>query len=132
MQTDDDDISMLKDDNGKPILPSEEFRSNYYAILEYLNEAFIYEVKELINLGKQYIQNKTMPTGCMILANPQMNEIPKNAIIVSNTKIVNLIQKYKSSTAKQHKGEAMPNPMTRINFNFDQVTGKAEFKLFDK
>ena len=26
-----------------------------------LNEAFVYEVKELINLGKQYIQN--IPTG---------------------------------------------------------------------
>ena len=68
----------------------------------------------------------------MILENPQINEIPKNAIILSNTKAVNLIQKCISSTAKQHKGEPMPNPITRINLNFDQFTGKAEFKLFDK
>ena len=61
-----------------------------------------------------------------------MPEIPKNAIIVPNTKIINLIQKYISATAKQYKEEPMPNPMTRINLNFDQVTGKAEFKLFDK
>ena len=68
----------------------------------------------------------------MILETLEKSEISKKAIIAPNTKIVNLIQKYFSSTAKQHKGEAMPNLMTRINFNFDQVTGKAEFKLFDK
>ena len=66
MQTTADD-TILKDNNGKPILPSEEFRSDYYAIAEYLIEAFVYEVKELINCGKQYIQNKTVPKECMIL-----------------------------------------------------------------
>ena len=38
----------------------------------------------------------------MTLENPQINEIAKNAIIVLNINIVNLIQKYISSTAKQH------------------------------
>ena len=34
--------------------------------------------------------------------------------------------------AQRHKGEPMPNPMTGFNFNFDALTGKTEFKLFDK
>ena len=34
--------------------------------------------------------------------------------------------------AQRHKGEPMPNPMTGFNFNFDPLTGKTEFKLFDQ
>ena len=41
VQTADDDITVLKDNNGKSILPSEEFRSDYFVIAEYLNEAFV-------------------------------------------------------------------------------------------
>ena len=141
-------ISVLKDNNGEPILPSVEFISDYYAIAEYLNEAYVYEMKPLIKCGKQYIQYKTNPTeenykpGCIILETSQINElrntfnsteiaeITKYSIILSNTKIVNFNQKYISSTAQHHKGEPMPNPITRINLNFS--TGKAEFKLYDK
>ena len=65
MLTADDDITTLKDNIGEPIFPSEEFRSDSYAIAEYLNEAFFYEMKTLVNCGKQYInhiQYKTSPT----------------------------------------------------------------------
>ena len=47
VQTADDDITILKGDNEEAVLPTEKFRSEYYAIAEYLNEAFFYEVKEL-------------------------------------------------------------------------------------
>ena len=61
----------------------------------------------------------------------EIAEITKYAIVLSNRKIVNLIQKYISPTAQRHKGEPMANPMIRINLNFDPLTGKTEFKLFD-
>ena len=103
MRTADDNISMLKENNGESILPSKEFRSNYYTIAGYLNEAFVHKMKTLISRGTQHIYNhnqyKTNPIegnykpGRMILETSQTNElcesfnfteideITKNAII---------------------------------------------------
>ena len=62
----------------------------------------------------------------------EIAEITKYPTVLSIVKTVNLNQKYINPTAERHNGDPMPIYMTRIKLNFYPLTGKADFKLFDK
>jgi len=58
--------------------------------------------------------------------------LSKGAIITSNVKIAQLVQEFISDQNKKNPGLPLPNPMTRMGMNFDNVTGVAQMAFFDK
>jgi hypothetical protein len=53
VKTDADGITILKDSNGEPVLPADEFRSAYYTVAAHVNEAFNYEARGRIVRGNR-------------------------------------------------------------------------------
>jgi hypothetical protein len=63
-----------------------------------------------------------------------LNVLTKNAIQVTASKIVNFVQTLvgPTSTSVQSRGKALPNPIARVSLAFNQETGAAITKFYDK
>lgn len=62
----------------------------------------------------------------------EANGLLRDVIVAGNTRVVSLTQEFISDKAKANAGKPMPNPITRLNINFNKETGIAETSIFDK
>jgi len=64
-------------------------------------------------------------------AQKDIDVLTKFSLVVPSTKIVSLVQEFIANSAQQNAGCPLPNPLTRININFD-ADGRAVTMIFDK
>lgn len=144
--TQEDRISPILDENDKPIVPDDEYLSNYYQLALDIDHIFKTEMKERTERGSFMMvylnQNKTASVKEVRDAIGHVNEcdtiirdddantirekypdkyieLTKGVLIVSSTKVSTIIQDRISDKAIKNKGAKLPNPMTRITIPFD-------------
>ncbi len=109
------------DKEGKPEEPlPEELRSNYFKVIEYLNEFFSDEIKRRLDENK------------IGLFDVKRTPYPPGFIIAKNTKIVSMIQTH--CTPDQNdptKVMALVNPICRISMSFDKNNQPRKAQFFD-
>jgi hypothetical protein len=99
-------------DDGTPTgeLPGEEHLSTYFRMMEFIDQAF-YETFSERKASKKIVEPD------------EADGAPAGALIVSNAKIVRMVQTRVSPNAKKNPGMKLINPMTRIKMKFDKDTG---------
>ena len=66
--TADDGVTILTDDHGAPLTPSDDTRSRYFEFVEYLNMVFTTEIETRVELGKQLLKTVVESTKPAALA----------------------------------------------------------------
>lgn len=149
--TQEDRISLIIKEDGNPVVPEDQYLSNYYQLASYIDEIFKYEMKKRTDRGtflKVFLsQNKTASVkeardavghvnDCdTIMRDDDANsirdtftdkylDIMKGILTVSSTKVGTIIQERISDKATKNKNAKLPNPMTRITIPFDTKTGQ--------
>lgn len=67
-----------------------------------------------------------------LISQKELDLLTKGVIVTPNTRVVSLVQEFVSDQAKKNAGLPLPNPITRVAMNFDQITGVAQLSIFDK
>jgi len=67
-----------------------------------------------------------------MISQKELDLLTKGVIVTPNTRVVSLVQEFVSDQAKKNAGLPLPNPITRVAMNFDQITGVAQLSIFDK
>lgn len=163
VKTEEDGITVCTDADGAPILPSDDKRSNYFAVASYVSEAFTSETRARVMRGEALVakvaemkKDKSVTaqaiidafgprsTGDIILSHENVmairrlfpsqkdtDSLTKGAIVTSIVKIASLIQEYVSNTSAKNANCPLPNPITRIAMDFDDL-GVAQVMFHDK
>lgn len=158
--TQEDRISPVIDESGNPVVPDDEYLSNYYQVAQYIDEIFKNEMRERVERGTFLMvwlsQHKTASAKeareavghvneCDTIirdddANTirerypdKANDLMKGVLTASSTKIGTIIQERISDKAPKNKGAKLPNPMTRITIPFDNKTNQPQMvTILDK
>lgn len=159
VQTQEDKITPLIDDQGNYIYPDDSYLSNYYQVAYYLDEIFKYEMRLRVNRGMELMmaatKNKTFNVKDIkdnvghvndcdtIITDDNANNLRerlgdkytdfmKGVLIVSSNKVGTIIQERISEKAIKNKGAKLPNPMTRITIPFELKPGPTNVTILDK
>lgn len=159
VQTQEDKITPLIDDQGNYIYPDDSYLSNYYQVAYYLDEIFKYEMRLRVNRGMELMmaatKNKTFnvkdikdnvghvndcdtiitddnANNLRELLGDKYTDFMKGVLIVSSNKVGTIIQERISEKAIKNKGAKLPNPMTRITIPFELKPGPTNVTILDK
>lgn len=149
--TQEDRISPILNESGNPIVPDDEYLSQYYQLAYDVDFIFKTEMKERTERGTFMMvylsQNKAASVKEVRAAVGHVNdcdtiirdddantirenypdkyvELMKGILTVSSTKVSTIIQERISDKAPKNKGAKLPNPMTRITIPFDTKPSK--------
>ena len=149
--TQEDRISLIIGEDGKPVVPGDEYLSSYDQVASYIDEIFKYEMKQRTERGTFLMvylsQHKSASAKEVkdaighvhecdtIIRDDDANtirdrypdkyaDILKGVLTVSSTKVGTILQERISDKAPKNKGAKLPNPMTRITIPFDPKTGQ--------
>lgn len=159
VQTQEDKITPLIDDQGNYIYPDDSYLSNYYQVAYYLDEIFKYEMRRRVDRGMELMmaatKNKTFnvkdikdnvghvndcdtiitddnANNLRELLGDKYTDFMKGVLIVSSNKVGTIIQERISEKAIKNKGAKLPNPMTRITIPFELKPGPTNVTILDK
>ena len=112
--------SIETDDQGrlKGNLPADDQKSEYYRVIEFIDEFFYEEMSARLADGR-------------ICKYDPRKEPPPGAIVIANDKIVQMAQTHISRDSKTNPGAKLVNPITRLNMKFDKDTGMPKAKFYD-
>lgn len=117
------DVAVKTAEDGFTVLeaPPAEARSDYFRFANYLDIFLQTEIHLEFASGRLL---KTAPRG---------KPLPPGSILVSIDKVVAVVQRYISPSAKKNAGMPLPNPITRITLKFDKDTFLPDqLKIFDR
>jgi len=122
--TEDDGITIKTNEQGEEILPDPCHISPYFAAIELYNEAFQGEIELQKKMGK--IINQSQRT--------KLKGSLKGILVVNNTNVINMYQRYISASAPKNAGAELPNPIARMTMPLNGENFKTAFydrtKLF--
>lgn len=161
VRTQEDKVSYILDNEGKPVLPDDKYLSVYYQLASDVEYMFKQEVKQRVdrgNLMSLYLLQNPESTpkeirdkighvnDCDTIIRDDeaisirenyngSNELLKGVLTITSTKICSIIQDRISDKAPKNKGVKLPNPMTRVTIpvgDKPKVTGAQPFNILDK
>jgi len=116
-------VRIETDDQGRPKGDLPDKASEYFTVVELVDEFFFEEMEARLKSGR------------IVLRDNRRKDSSAGALDVPNTKIVPLVQTHVSATSKVNPDMELVNPICRISMKFDNETGlskKAQFYDYTK
>jgi hypothetical protein len=116
VQTEKDKITVKVDEDGNPIYPADEYKSELFRFMEILNEVFIGEVEYLMSVKKIVGKSAKKEAGSITAQNSQICSTVQTRISVDAT--------------GDNAGKDLPNPISRIKI--PTMDGKLAIEIYDR